>query len=286
MRHRRRRDRPTITMLYHFDDREQAEPVRQLGIRRQRLVDSTRVITISDFCRREALRTGVPESRIDVARPGLDRVQFRVAERSSHGGNLPAEKYLLSVSNLVPHKGYEFLVRAVEQCRVRDFKVVIVGSADINPAYSASLRAMIARAGLEQRIVLAGRVSAQALNDYYAGAAGFVFPSLMEGYGMAVAEAMQFGLPVIATAVGAIPELVDVHCGCLVQPRDAEELARAMDRLWADDEGRARFAAAARARAQEILGKGGAERLFHARVMVGPGERYQNQHAVAARTAA
>src|SRR5262249_11205793 len=85
--------------------------------------------------------------------------------------------------------------------------------------------------GLEQRITLAGELAPAALTRAYRTADLFVLPSFHEGYGMAYAEAMAHGLPIIATTAGAIPETVPRQAGLLVPPGNPAALARALRRI-------------------------------------------------------
>ena len=109
------------------------------------------------------------------------------------------------------------------------------------------LEADIARFGLADRVTLRGAVAAQRLAALYASADLFVLPSRFEGYGMAYAEAIAHGVPVVGTTAGAIPETVPAGAGVLVPPDDVEALAAALRRLIEQPDERRRLAAGARA---------------------------------------
>jgi glycosyltransferase involved in cell wall biosynthesis len=106
---------------------------------------------------------------------------------------------------------------------------------------------MISAARLGRRVILAGEQPPRTVMRAYRAADVFVLPSLHEGYGMAFAEAMAHGLPIIAAAAGAIPETVSCDAGLLVQPGDAAALARALRRVIAEPALAMRLAAGSRA---------------------------------------
>lgn len=89
----------------------------------------------------------------------------------------------------------------------------------------------------ESGVRVIGRVSREDLHLYFSGARLFALPTELEAFGIAVVEALHFGLPIVATAIGAMPEMVDIGVnGYLVKPGNAEAMARALDRLLDDDE--------------------------------------------------
>ena len=185
-------------------------------------------------------RYGVAPGKITVAPPGSD-------VRSAACGRRDGAAALLSVGALVPRKGYDVLIAALAQLRNMPWRLTIAGDCTRSPATAAALAADIGRHGLAGRIDIAGAVSDQRLLALYADADLFVLPSRFEGYGMAFAEAIAHGVPVIGTTAGAIPDTVPDGAGLLVPPDDADALAGALRRLIGDAEERARFAAAARA---------------------------------------
>jgi glycosyltransferase involved in cell wall biosynthesis len=197
----------------------------------------------------------VPPERITIVEPGVDAVA------KSHGrvGDTVA---LLSVGALVPRKGYDVLLAALAKLRDLSWRLTVVGARDRNPASAAGLDAAIAALDLGGCVSLAGVVSSERLAALYAEADVFVLPSRFEGYGMAFAEALAHGVPVIGTTAGAIPETVPAGTGILVPPDDVAALATALRLLIADSEERRRLAAAARAAAARLPTWPQSARLF------------------------
>lgn len=200
--------------------------------------DATARILVADYA--------VPRDRITVAPPGSDRVTFRLPQDAS------GPVRLLSVGTLVPRKGYDVLIAALAAVADLDWRLTIVGARDRDPATAAKIEAQIAASGLTPRVTLAGAVPPERLAQIYAEADLFVLASRFEGYGMVFAEAISYGLPMIATTAGAIPETVPPGAGVLVPPDDVGALAAALRRLIADRDERARLAAAARAAAGQL----------------------------------
>ena len=187
----------------------------------------------------------VPPERITVVLPGADAVAHACAGR----GHMVV---LLSVGALVPRKGYDVLLAALAQVRDLSWRLTIVGARDRSPTTAAELDAAIAELDLADRVTLAGVVSSERLAALYTEADMFVLPSRFEGYGMAFAEALAHGVPVIGTIAGAIPETVPAGSGILVRPDDIPALATALRLLIADSAARLRLAAAARAAAAQL----------------------------------
>jgi glycosyltransferase involved in cell wall biosynthesis len=184
---------------------------------------------------------GIPPDRIVVIPPGTatpDR-----PSRSRRG----AVRSFLCVASVIPRKGHRVLVAALARLRDLDWQMLCIGSLDRDPRTSRSIRQLISAARLRRRITLAGEQPPRMVMRAYRAADCFVLPSLHEGYGMAFAEAMAQGLPIIATAAGAIPETVPREAGLLVRPGDAAALARALRRVIAEPALAIRLAAGSRA---------------------------------------
>jgi glycosyltransferase involved in cell wall biosynthesis len=185
---------------------------------------------------------GVAADRLSIVRPGTDRAS--VAPRTPG-----AVVDLLAVGSVVPRKGYDILVAALARIPELPWRLIIAGDRERSPPTARQLAAEIARLGLAERIHLAGAVTPQRLLQLYAGADLFVLASRFEGYGMAYAEAIAHGVPVVGTQAGAIPDTVPAGAGVLVPPEDVDALAAALRRLIEDHTERAGLAAGARAAA-------------------------------------
>ncbi|MGX7707391.1 glycosyltransferase family 4 protein [Methylobacterium sp. Gmos1] len=184
-----------------------------------------------------AAEFGVAPERIAVAEPGTPPAA-RVAPRKG------PHVRLLAVGTVSPRKGYDVLVRALATLTDLDWSLTIVGSLDRAPDCAAALREQIAAAGLRDRITLAGAVTPETLDRLTGEADLAVSASLFEGYGMALAEALARGLPLVATSGGAAAETVPAGAGLPVPPGDAPALAAALRALVADPARRAAAAAA------------------------------------------
>lgn len=204
------------------------------------------VVTSAATARLLVADYGVPPDKITVAPPGTDRVA--PANRSGRNGPVA----LLAVGALVPRKGYDVLVEALSRLADLDWRLIIVGPLDRDPATATAVAAQIEDLALADRVTLAGAVTPDHLATLYAGADAFVLASRFEGYGMAFSEALGYGLPVIGTTGGAIPDTVPAEAGFLVAPGDVEGLAAALRRVIGEPVTRARFSRAARAAADRL----------------------------------
>ena len=184
----------------------------------------------------------VPSERLSVVEPGTERVATRPRRVESVIA-------LLSVGAVVPRKGYDVLVAALARLKHLPWRLVIAGDCGRSVDTFRQLVADIAALGLSDRVQLAGTVTAEELASLYASADLFVLPSRFEGYGMAYAEAIAHGVPVIGTNAGAVPETVPADAGVLVPPDDVDMLAATLQRLMDNPAERERLAAGARATA-------------------------------------
>lgn len=183
-------------------------------------------------------RYGVEVDRIAVVEPGTDP-----APLASGGGKTLR---LLSVGSLVPRKGYDTLIAALGNLADRPWQLTSVGALDRDPEGVARIRRAIRAGGLEERVTLKGELDERDLAVEYHRADVFVLASHYEGYGMAVAEALARGLPIVSTPTGGIPRLVGDAAGILVGPGDVVGLTEALASLMDDPARRATLSAGAR----------------------------------------
>lgn len=198
----------------------------------------TVICTSNATAARLASGLGVGPDRIVVAPPGV-----QPAPRSPGAGDPPM---ILSVGSLIPRKRHDVLIDALAAIADRPWRARIVGSATLDPACARALAARIAAAGLGGRIALTG--AATDVRALMAGADVFALASEYEGYGMAFAEALSQGLPVVACRAGAIADLVPEAAGGLAPAGDVAAFARVLAALL-DDPARRRAAAEAAWRA-------------------------------------
>jgi glycosyltransferase involved in cell wall biosynthesis len=203
------------------------------------------VVTSAATARLVASDYGVPAERISVARPGSDPAP--PAQGSKDG-----VVRLLSVGAVVPRKGFDVLVAALATLPDLSWRLTIAGDRTRDRHAAARLDADIARHALENRVTVLGAVSPQRLAALYMEADMFVLASRFEGYGMAYAEAVAHGLPVIGGNAGAIPDTVPPDAGLLVTPGDIRAFAHALRRVIGDADLRRRLATAARAAAPQL----------------------------------
>lgn len=187
-----------------------------------------RIVATSAWTRSRLLEQDAADPhRIVVAHPGVDPAPATTA--SAGGGRL------LCVATVAPHKGQDLLLRALAGFADRDdWTCTLVGSLTVAPDFVAALTAVIDAAGLAGRIRFEGVLDPHALADAYGEADLVVLPSRSESYGMAVAEALAHGVPVLATGVGGIPEAIAREdAAMIVPPDDAWALRVVLQQWWA-----------------------------------------------------
>jgi glycosyltransferase involved in cell wall biosynthesis len=190
------------------------------------------ILTISHFSERDIIRfLKVPEGKITVTPLACDRDQgyrgvspsiSEVRKKYAIQG-----RYILSVAGTEPHKNLRGLVEAFAKlCKqsreIEDVLLVIVGRRSRSVA---RVDAAIDELGLRKRVRTLGYVPAEHIPPLYAGARVFVNPSLFEGFGLPVLEAMANGVPVVSSNAAALPEIVG-DSGILVDPTNPSEISQ------------------------------------------------------------
>ena len=181
------------------------------------------------------IAAGVAAHRVAVAAPGTDK-QCIARKRPQQ-----ASIELLTVGTVIPRKGHLVLIDALADLRAYDWRLTCIGSVDRDRDTVEALVRLIAAKELSGRVSLLGECTPERLSAAYRAADVFVLPSFHEGYGMAYAEALAHGLPVVATSAGAIPEIVPASASLLVPPGDTLALRVALQRVLADNDLRTRL---------------------------------------------
>jgi glycosyltransferase involved in cell wall biosynthesis len=251
---------PLIVMVHHPLALESGTPpdkAAKLHKSERAALSHVRAVVANSPATARALSAdyGVPAERITVAPPGTDRGP--PTER------LPsATVELLTVGAVVPRKGYDVLTEALSGLLDLPWRLTIVGDCGRDLATVARLKSDIERYRLTPRVTIEDVVPVTRLAELYGRSDLFVLPSRYEGFGMAYAEAIAHGLPVIGTTAGAIPETVPAQAGVLVPPGDTGALAAALRRLIENSVERARLAAGARGAAVRLPTWRGSAELF------------------------
>jgi glycosyltransferase involved in cell wall biosynthesis len=201
----------------------------------------SQVVAVSQAFSRRLVGRGVPASRITVLHNAADPEWLRAAPSEDQKPvAVPCdpivssgEKLVLAVGRLSKEKSFTDLVLAIRHLRERRpelaVRLVIVGEGREREAIEESIR----REGLQQQVSLVGHV--QDVRPYYRAADLLAISSLSEGSPNALLEAMAAGVPVVATAIGGIPEIVtDQETALLVRPHDPASLALAIEALLVD----------------------------------------------------
>lgn len=179
---------------------------------------------------------GVDPAKITVVYPGYDSAAFRPvrgaaaieAVKTRYG---IGSEYILFVGTLQPRKNLTRLIEAYSSLATRQLKLVIAGKRGW--LYEGIFR-QVEELGLERQVVLTGYVTEEDLPTLLSGARLFVLPSLYEGFGLPVLEALACGTPVVCSNASSLPEVVG-DAAILVDPLDVEELAAAMERILGNE---------------------------------------------------
>lgn len=204
-------------------------------IMRQILSGAEHVVANSCSLRRLALEA-FPELTISVITNGVDSSLFwpNPATQNSRNGSVRA----LTVARLVPRKGLDTMIEALALDRSGRIRLDVVGDGPL----ARNLRKRAAELNLNDRITFRGVLHGESLQEVYRRADFFVLPSLTESFSMSLLEAMASGLPVVASNVGGIPELIaDRENGILVTPGDVGGLGAAMGAMAESAELQKRF---------------------------------------------
>ncbi len=196
-----------------------------------------RVIAVSEFTRQRILSlTGVEGDKVVAVHSGVGG-QFRpqssqCVRRAQHIAGLEGKRYFLSVSSLEPRKNIKRLLNAWRRVLGElppDYCLVLAGKTGSTTVFES-----LHITDPPERVIMPGYIDDQDLPALYAGARALLYPSLAEGFGLPVLEAMACGLPVLTSNNSALPEIAE-GVSLLVDPLDEEAIARNIRQLATDD---------------------------------------------------
>ena len=174
-----------------------------------------KVICVSHALKECLIQHGVSKEKIIVIMNGVERSLFKASDKDRG-------KYLLSVGNLVPLKGHEYILRSLSE--LPEEKLIIIGSGELEN----HLKSLARQLDISHRVTFLPHVPQNELGPYYAGAKYTIMMSSMEGMPNVILESLATGTPVISTNVGGIAEVVTADNGILLSERTSEALTDAL----------------------------------------------------------
>jgi glycosyltransferase involved in cell wall biosynthesis len=192
-----------------------------------------RVVTLSRFGREEVVRYyGVQTETVTIVSAGCrpefgDPMPLRRREEELAAAGVGSAPFVLCVAHSYPHKNLPLLIRAFARLGNPALRLVLVGQPRRG---EAGVQAALRECGCSDRVLRLGAVAQERLVALYQGCAAFVLPSLYEGFGLPVLEAMMAGAPVVTTRAASLPEVGGEHV-LYVGGDSATELARAMQQV-------------------------------------------------------
>ena len=195
-----------------------------------------RIIAVSQSTKDDLMHClDIPDERISVVYEGIDHSLFRPVSQQIY--NRP---YILFVGTEHPRKNFTTLLKAFSQLksepRFKELKLVKVGGAGGQETdFRSQTMGVVESLGLVDDVIFTGFVPETDLPTYYSGAEALVLPSLYEGFGFPVLEAMACACPVITSDNSSLPEVVG-KAGIMVDPHDTNSLAQAICAVLTDSE--------------------------------------------------
>jgi len=213
--------------------------------------NASKFIAVSNSVAKDLEEMGFDQSVIKTIYNGVDTAFFKPSKqtyREKYGQGF--DNLIICAGRIVIQKGIQYLIRAMPQILENhpSTKLLIVGTGSFEPY----LKLLVNTMKLEKNIEFTGFIPDQDLPNMYSSADVFIAPSLVEPFGLVVLEAMSCGVPVVASKIGGIPEVLD-DCGLLVKPKDKNCIARSVNLLLLDKNLGNSFSKKGRKRAEETF---------------------------------
>lgn len=198
------------------------------------------IITISNFSKQDILdQYKIDKDRITVAYPGFDKDLFKLQTSNTKIAKAKSkykinDSYIIYIGTVQPRKNLIRLMEAIS--RIDNLNLVVVGKIEgegrAGWMYEDTLKTPI-RLGIEKRVKFLGFIPQKELPLLISGATAFVLPSLWEGFGIPVLEAMACGTPVVLSNVSSMPEVVE-KAGLLIDPYSVDQIEQAIRTITVD----------------------------------------------------
>ncbi len=223
--------RRAVALIHHPTALENGSPPDERealrAIERGMLPRLARIVTSSEAtAKRLAEEFAAEPARITAIAPGVD-----AAHRSRGSGRITC--CVLSVGNLTVRKGHDVLLKALGRLKDLDWELTIAG-AEREAGQLAYLRRISEKAGIARRVMFPGAVADDDLDALWDASDVFALATRYEGYGMAIAEALRHGLPVVTTDAAPASSLITADAGTVSAADDSDMLSRCLRRVIAD----------------------------------------------------
>ena len=222
---------------------------------------ASRVLAVSEELRRYAIELGVDPGRVRTVPNGIDAEFFyprdRAACRSRHG-IAPGARVILSAGRLVEAKGHHYIIRALRRMKDRgvDARLLLAGGPCREDRFEQEIRQTVRDLELEQEVVFLGHIAREQMVELMSAADVLCLASFAEGWPNVVHEAQACGAPVVATAVGGVPDMIPgEQYGYMVPVKDADALAAALQQALARSWDRKAISQWGRSRSWEQVAK-------------------------------
>ena len=190
------------------------------------LTQCRHILTNSNFTASEICRSiGIPQDKISVTPLGYDQSRFYPAD---HYRRMHHRPYLMHIGQAYPHKNLYRLIQAFDAITSRFPEVDLLLLGKPHPTETARLRTLVLELGLSRRVIFKNYVSYDELPDWYRGAKAFVYPSLWEGFGLPILEAMACGCPVLTSFGSATEEVASIGNELLINPHSTSDIVEAL----------------------------------------------------------
>ena len=195
---------------------------------RKAIYKSRKIIVPSNYVKQDITKNfpKVNQEKIKVIYEGISLINTK-PEASNPKLQFPNHPFLLYVGNVLPHKNLEFLIRVFKKLKAagepiytKDLKLMLVGESSY---FYDRLKNYVKKLGLLDEVIFTGRITDEELAAFYKNARAYVFPSLLEGFGLPPLEAMANGLPVIAADSSCLPEILG-NAAMYFNPKNDQEL--------------------------------------------------------------